>query len=82
MHFLNQIEEDDLLDLMVEQKEVEVRCDYCNTAYMFGREELKTLYRKYHRSGKDEPKNDSETEENNQDISEQSEKTEGENSEA
>ena len=44
----------DLLDLMVSQKEVEVRCDYCNTAYTFGREELKTLYKKFHRAGKDE----------------------------
>ena len=44
----------DLLDLMVSQKEVEVRCDYCNTAYTFDREELKTLYKKFHRAGKDE----------------------------
>ena len=44
----------DLLDLMVSQKEVEVRCDYCNTAYTFGREELKTLYKKFHRKEKDE----------------------------
>ena len=44
----------DLLDLMVSQKEVEVRCDYCNTAYTFDREELKTLYKKFHRAGKDD----------------------------
>ena len=54
----------DLLDLMVSQKEVEVRCDYCNTAYTFDREELKTLYRKFHRAGKNECKDSNKTEEN------------------
>ena len=54
----------DLLDLMVSQKEVEVRCDYCNTAYSFDREELKTLYKKFHRAGKDECKDSDKTEEN------------------
>ena len=34
----------DLLDLMVSQKEVEVKCDYCGNTYLFGREELKGLY--------------------------------------
>jgi len=53
----------DLLDLMVSQKEVEVRCDYCNTAYTFDREELKTLYKKFHRAGKDECKDSNKTEE-------------------
>ena len=55
----------DMLDLMVSQKEVEVRCDYCGTAYTFGREELKTLYKKFHRAGKDDSKQEKhETEEN------------------
>ena len=54
----------DLLDLMVSQKEVEVRCDYCNTAYTFDREELKTLYKKFHRAGKNECKDSNKTEEN------------------
>ena len=44
----------DLLDLMVAQKEVEVRCDYCGTTYSFSRDELKELYKKFHRAGKDE----------------------------
>ncbi len=44
----------DLLDLMVAQKEVEVFCDYCHTAYTFDREELKALYKKFHRAGKDD----------------------------
>ena len=54
----------DMLDLMVSQKEVEVRCDYCGTAYTFDREEMKTLYKKFHRAGKDDRKEENKTEEN------------------
>ena len=43
----------DLLDLMVSQKEIEVKCDYCGEAYTFDREEMKALYKKFHRAGKD-----------------------------
>ena len=49
---------------MVSQKEVEVRCDYCGTAYTFDREEMKTLYKKFHRAGKDDRKEENKTEEN------------------
>ncbi len=44
----------DLLDLMLAQEDIEVRCDYCNTAYTFSRDEMKSLYKKFHRPGKDE----------------------------
>ena len=54
----------DMLDLMVSQKEVEVRCDYCGAAYTFDREEMKTLYKKFHRSGKDDREEENKTEEN------------------
>ena len=54
----------DLLDLMVSQKEVEVKCDYCGNTYLFGREELKGLYKKFHRAEKDERKEENKTEEN------------------
>ena len=49
---------------MVSQKEVEVKCDYCGNTYLFGREELKGLYKKFHRAGKDERKEENKTEEN------------------
>ena len=50
----------DLLDLMVSQKEIEVKCDYCGKTYTFGREEMKALYKKFHRAGKDEDRKESE----------------------
>ena len=40
----------ELLDLMLAQETVEVRCDFCSTAYRFSRKELKEIFKKHIRS--------------------------------
>ncbi len=35
----------EILDLMLAQETVEAHCDYCNTYYTFGREEMKQIYK-------------------------------------
>ena len=35
----------EILDLMLSQETVEAHCDYCNTYYTFGRDEMKQIYK-------------------------------------
>ena len=44
---LSGISKKDLDEIINDGKEIEVKCDFCNTAYKFSVEELKTLRKQY-----------------------------------